>query len=142
MKLKKIFCAIKDSMEETTPVGSYSSLLGLNRNFNFILSKSKVADDKEFNMIANEAEASLRHDLKRFGEDLEIVPPMFRNKLIGSIGSMTLLADDSGNLSIKFHRRDDDGLWDGISKKYPEKDTTAKYKHEIFFALDDEEEDE
>ena len=142
MKLKKIFCVIKDSMEETTPIGSYSSLLGLNRNFNFILSKSKVADDKEFNMIANEAEASLRHDLKRFGEDLEIVPPMFRNKLIGSIGSMTLLADDSGNLSVKFHRRDDDGLWDGISKKYPEKDTTAKYKHEIFFALDDEEEDE
>lgn len=126
------------SSRETNNTATYADMLGLNREFKFVLSKTKIKDQGEFDALFNEAKASLDYDLKRFGEQLEVISPMLRNKLNGSIGSMTLLADDDGKVTIKFHRRDEDGFWDGKSAKYPEKDTTAKYKKEIFFLLDDE----
>lgn len=139
---------IKDLFIETVGIKkkdetfSYSDLLGFNRNFRFILTRDTVANESEFKMTAKDAEFSLEHDLKRLGEDLCKIDPMLRNKLMGKIGSMTLICDDAGKLSVKFHKRDEDGYWDGKSKRYPEKDTTGKYKHEIFFAIDDEEDDE
>jgi len=139
--IKKVFCAVTGH-EEKKELNGYSNLLDLNKNFEFVLSKNKVADESEFKAIVKEAEALLKHDLKRFGEDLEIVPAKLRNMLIGTIGSMTIVADNDGKLSVKFHKRDKDGFWDGESKKYPEKATTGKWKHEIFFAFEDEEDED
>lgn len=127
--------------KNTTKKCTYAELLGLNRPFKFTLSRSKVGDRDEFKALAQEAESLLEQDLKRLGESFYSIDPALRTKLMGVIGSMTLLANDDGKLRIIFHKRDENGLWDGASKKYPEKDTTAKYRYEVFFVLEDEEED-
>ena len=146
MNIKKLFCAGDNTTSrrrkvETENEGLYADMLGLNRNFRFVLTKSTVSDQTEFDDVVKKAEGILRGDLKRFGEDFSVIPPEFKDRLSGVIGSMTIIGDDDGKLLTYFHRRDNDGLWDGISKKYPEKNTTGKYKHEIFFILDEDEED-
>jgi len=149
MDLKKFFCKTGtlslsgrrgENAEHEVSTGSYADMLGLNRNFNFFFLKNKVTDQTDFDTVAKAAKDLLKQDLMRFGESFYEIEPALRNKLMGTIGSMTLIAADDGTLSVKFHRRDEDGLWDGISKKFPEKETTGKYKYEVFFSLDDEEE--
>lgn len=142
MNIRDWFLANGEKKEKEDSKCGYATLLGLNRNFKFILTKETVSSKPEFGMVVKDAEYALEHDLKRLGQDLYKIDPMLRNKLMGEIGSMTIIGNDDGKLSVKFHRRDADGYWDGKTKRYPEKDTTGKYKHEIFFAIDDEEDDE
>lgn len=148
MNLKNLFCKTETSplrmrrtenAESEVSSGSYADMLGLNRNFNFFFLKNKVTDQADFDTVSKAAKDLLMQDLMRFGESFYEIEPALRNKLMGTIGSMTLIAADDGTLSVKFHRRDEDGLWDGISKKFPEKETTGKYKYEVFFTLEDEE---
>ena len=120
--------------------GAYYKMLNLNKPFKFLITNDKVANQTEFNSVVNDSEFVLKQDFQRLGFDFEIIPPSYRNRLIGQIGSMTIIADNDGNVSIKFHKRDDDGLWDGVSKTFPEKNATGKFKHEIFFIIEEEEE--
>jgi len=120
--------------------GSYSEFLRLNREFKFGLKCDKVATEKEFNDVVKDAVDTLCKDMKRFGEDIEIIEPRWKNKIIGSIGSMTIFADDDGKLAVRFHKRNEDRFWDGNSKKYPEKDTEGKFVFHLFFVLEDNEE--
>ena len=118
----------------------YSDMLGLNKRFEFMIPTDKAATVAEFDTAKLAAEALLAEDIERFGMTFEKIPAALKNKIMGIVGSMTMVADKDGNISIFFHRRNDKGYWDYTkSKKYPEKDTTGKFKHEIFFALDDEE---
>lgn len=136
INMKKFFCVGKESVNEN--LGSYSEMLGLEREFKFVLSKTKVSDEGEFNTVCKEAEKLLQNDLIRLGEGFYKIPVELRGRLNGTIGSMTIVADNDGKLIVRFHRRDSEGFWDCETKKYPEKETTGKWKHEIFFTLDDE----
>lgn len=122
--------------------GLYSDMLGLNRKLDFILLETPVTSQVVFDTVAKAAKDVLSQDLKRLGESFYEIKPALRNKLMGTIGSMTLTANENEKANVKFHKRDEKGLWDGISKKFPEKETTAKYKCEIFFVFEDDEEDE
>ena len=141
MGLKNLLnCFCDNTTTKGENVNDYARLLGFESHFDFVLSKSKVKDQTEFDTLSSEAEMILAQDLKRCQMEFEKISPMLKNRLIGSIGSMTIIGDDDGKISVKFHKRNDKNLWDGKSKKYPEKGITAKYKHEIFFILEDEEE--
>lgn len=131
---------INNPAEEEPEISSglYSDMLGLNRDFSFILLKSTVIDEHDFANVSKAAKDILEQDLKRLGETFYEIDSALRNKLMGTIGSMTVIADDSGNVTAKFHRRDENGYWDGISKKFPEKTTKGKFKYEIFFTLEDD----
>ena len=118
---------------------SYGDLLGLAKDFKFVLIKNKVTDQSDFDGVTAAAKTTLAQDLKRLGQDFSEIPAALKNNLMGCIGSMTILGDDDGKLTVKFHMRDSEGLWDGISKKHPEKDTTSKYKYEVFFPLEEDE---
>ena len=128
--------------EQEESMATYSEMLGFNKEFAFILTKDKVKDKAEFDMVANDAKSVLIQDLRRMGTNYYEIEPALRNRLSGVIGSMTLVANDTGNLSVKFHRRDNDGLWDGTTKKFPEKNTTGKFKYEIFFIIEDDDEED
>jgi len=136
MKLRNLFFNDEKKEAET---GSYGNLLGLNRPFKFLLTSDHANTDTEFLSIIATAKTLLAQDLQRFGEDLYEIEPMMKNKLMGEIGSMTLIADEDGKVTVKFHKRDEDGLWDGLGKKFPEKETTGKFKHDVFFLLDGDE---
>lgn len=138
MNIKKLFFAGIGLNEEKKEL-SYADLLGLSRDFKFALTKSKVADQADFDSVVVDAEKTLAHDLKRLGQDFEKISPALKNKLMGKIGSMTIIGDDDGKLSVKFHLRAEDGYWDGNTKKHPEKGTTGKYITTIFFPVDDDE---
>lgn len=137
-KITNFFC---ENKKKDMKVNDYARVLGFGVPFEFVLSKDTVKDGHEFDSLVTEAKARLKQDLKRCRLDLETIPSMLRKKLTG-IGSMTILADDTGKVTVKFHKRNGNGLWDGESKKYPEKDTKAKYKSEIFFILEDEEDED
>ncbi len=122
-------------------LGLYSDMLGLNREYSFGLVKNKVENDTEWEEVVKCAEALLAEDLKRFGIEFNSIPEAFRNSLRGEIGSMTIIAGHTGATSVKFHRRDKNGIWDGTTRRFPEKDTKAKYKHEVFFLLETEDDD-
>ena len=122
--------------------GSYSDMLGLNRRLKFPLSQTKVTTEAEFNTVADAAEKCLEVDLLRFGENFDKIEPTHAKRMMGTIGSMTVIADNDGKLSVRFHKRNEKGLWDGESKKYPEKSITGKYKREVFFLLDEDDDDD
>lgn len=139
MNLKKYFCVGKNEPEEFENLGLYSDMLGLNRDYAFVLSKLSVATEAEFQGVCDEAEKLLKNDLIRFGEDFYKIPNELRGLVNATVGSMTIIADNDGKVSVKFHKRYADGYWDDRTKKYPEKDTTGKWKHELFFLLENEE---
>lgn len=138
MNFKNLF--FSDETKKAKNV-TYADLLGIGRNFALALIKDKVTDQTDFDSVVAATEKTLETDLKRMGEEFEKIPAAFKNRIIGRVGCIVILGDDDGKLSTEFHLRDDDGLWDGKFKKYPGKGTTAKYKAEIFFAIEDEEED-
>ena len=141
MNFKNLFFTEEAKKAKEPKEITYATILGLPREFKFPLSKEKIADKIEFETVVALAEQTLEEDFERFGMEFEKIPPLFRNKIIGKVGAITVLGDDEGKLSVKFHLRNENGQWDGVTKKYPDKDTTAKYKQDIFFAVDDEEED-
>lgn len=126
---------------------SYSELLNLSRPFSFCLLKNKVADVSEWNALTQGAVDLLKKDLMRLGESFYKIDPGLRNKLIGSIGAMVLTTDNDGNATLRFHKRDADGIWDNASKIYPEKFLSDEQRaqiantFEIFFTLEDDEEE-
>ena len=137
MNLRNLFENETASSKENI-TGSYSDFIGLNKEFKFVLSKSKVANEAELNNVGTEAEKQLKEDLQRFGQEIFKIDPKFRNILKCKVGSMTIFADDEGNLSVKFHKCNEKGLWDGKTKRHPEKDIECKYKHEIFFVFEED----
>ena len=88
----------------------YSELLNLSRPFSFCLLKNKVADVSEWNALTQGALDLLKKDLIRLGESFYKIDPGLRNKLIGSIGAMVLTTDNDGNVTLRFHKRDADGI--------------------------------
>lgn len=138
MNIKNIFCLGKEP-EEKENLGLYADMLGLNKEFKFVLSKQKVATEVEFNDVCKEAEKLLKNDLIRLGEDFYKIPKELKGCLNTSIGSMTIIADNDGKLTARFHRRDEDGYWDDKTLRYPEKSASGKWKHEIFFIFDKDE---
>ncbi len=138
----------KHEKNEKTEVSTitYSELLGLNRQFSFIRLRKKAENESEFEEVKKASIDILKQDLMRLGETFYQVEAALRNKLMGSIGSMVIVADKNGNIAIRFHKRDEDGIWDNGSKKYPEKGITSeenntKFKTEIFFTLEDDEDE-
>ena len=142
MNIKNLFCNPRttdaDSSDVVIREMTYAEMLGLNRDFIFGLTKDTVIDEADFNAVAKAAKDLLEQDLKRLGEKFYVIEPALRNRLRGSIGSMTLIADDDNKVTVRFHYCDGNGNWDGISKNFPEKNSTGKYKDEIFFLLETE----
>lgn len=126
---------------------SYGELLELGRSFRFqLLKTTNVQNDSEFENIKKGALDLLKNDLERLGESFYMINAGLKNKLMGSIGAMVLIVDNDGKAFVRFHKRDEDGIWDYCSKTYPEKllsDTeknNIKFNYEVFFVLDDDEE--
>lgn len=138
--IKTFFC-VGTEYGEKEKLGLYAEMLGLNKDFKFVLSQHKVANKPEFDSVCTEAEKLLQNDLTRLGEEFYKIPVELKGRLSGTVGSMTIIADNDGKLLTKFHKRDSEGYWDGMTKKYPEKETTGKWKHEIFFILNDEDDE-
>lgn len=144
--LKKIISNMKkiifEGGEKQFDYASYSNMLGLNRELKFSLIKEKVSSEEEFNSVTNAAQKVLEEDLKRFGEDFDQIEASHANRMMGTIASMTIIADGDGKLSVRFHKRDENGLWNGETKKFPEKGKSNKYKYEVFFLLSDDSEED
>lgn len=147
MKFKNIFFSDEENTEkgEVSTI-SYGELLDLNRAFKFNLSKSSnITNDCEFECVKTSAINLLKADLNRLDQTFYEIDAGLRNKLLGSIGTMVLIVDKSGNAQIRFHKRNAKGIWDDVSKTYPEKfvseteKETTKFRYELFFILEDEE---
>ncbi len=133
-KIKNLLLNKKEE-EENVNEGAYWKMLGMNIPLSFPLLQETVKDRTEFSSVVRGAEDLLEQDFKRFGIKFKVIDPVYKNNLNGNIGSMTVVVDDNDKVTAKFHRRDDNGLWDGMSKKFPEEDTTGKYIDEICFII-------
>jgi len=136
--IKDLFCSKE---EYDTELGSYARMLGLNRNLKFSLSIDKVADQTEFDKAVVEAKTNLIKDFIRLGEEeVEFIDSKLRNRVFGVVGCMKIYAGDDGKLTTYFHRRDENGIWDGNDTKFPKSNSlTKKYYSEVFFIFGDDE---
>lgn len=143
MSWKNLFCNSSSGEEKSVPVErQYAHLMGLEENFDFLLTKGKVTNDSEFNEVCKKAKGLLTSNLQQRGmlsgnALYELDPALIALGIStrGAIGSMLLFVDDTeGNVKVRFHRLEDD-LWDGYSKSYPEIGTTGRFKYEIFFPV-------
>lgn len=121
----------------------YDELLDLNREFSFNLLQKDVSSEADFEIVKEAAKKALKEDLIRFGECFYEIAPGLRNKLMGTIGALVLVTQTDGKVKVRFHKRNNDGIWNDVSKTYPENFLSQedkdkeKFKYEIFFTLED-----
>lgn len=111
---------------------SYEDILGI--PLKLYLSKDNVSGQSDFDDIVNEVKFQVDNDFFRIGKKIAFIDGKFKKALMGNIYNICLVGDEKGALQVKYHLRDENGVWDNSTKEYPEKDfEKSKYSKNLFF---------